>query len=80
MILQSYYKQGPLTGAIEVKQLVNNLPALCTLYVAHDINGIIVKKEFPTVDKAFSFATTVGCNRDKWEHKDQKLSIDDGSK
>jgi hypothetical protein len=74
MILRSYYKEGALTGSIEVKHLVNSVPAVYTLYISHDINGVLIKQEYPSVEKAMSKATTLGCISDKWKSKEVTLN------
>jgi hypothetical protein len=74
MILRAYYKEGALTGSIEIKHLVNSEPALYTLYISHDINGVLIKQEYPSVEKAMSKATTLGCISTKWTSKQVTLN------
>lgn len=76
MILRSYYKEGSLTGLIEVKHLVNSTPVVYTLYISHDINGVLIKQEYPNIEKAYSKATTLGCIRTKWKSKEVTLNND----
>lgn len=74
MILRAYYRNGSLTGSIEVKHLVNSSPASYSLYVSHDINGVLIKQEFPSIEKAISKASTFGCVKSNWTSKEISLN------
>ena len=73
MVVRSYYKDGALSGIIEVTKLVNSKPAQYHMCLIHSINGILLKKDFDTADKAFTKATTMGYIRTKWNTKETTL-------
>lgn len=73
MITRSYYRLNSITGSIDILNIVNNKPTGYILYLSHDINGILIKKEFPTYEKAVSASMMHGCLREKWEIKSQIL-------
>lgn len=67
MITRAYYKNGPTIASLNVKHLVNSIPTSYILFISHEINGIVFNEEVPTVEKAFSKASTLGCNRNLWQ-------------
>lgn len=67
MITRAYYKNGPITASINIKHLIKSVPTGYTLYVSHVVNGILFNGELPTAEKAFSKASTIGCNRNLWQ-------------
>lgn len=67
MVTRAYYKNGPLTASLNIKHLVNSIPTSYILYISHDVNGIMLSEELPTAEKAFSKASTLGCNRNLWQ-------------
>jgi len=73
MVVRSYYKDGALSGIIEVTKMVDSKPAQYQMCLIHSINGILLKKDFDSADKAFSKATTLGYIRTKWNTKEIKL-------
>lgn len=74
MVVRSYYKDGALSGVIEVTKMVDSKPAQYRMCLIHSINGILLKKDdFESAEKAFSKATTLGYIRTKWDTKETKL-------
>ena len=72
MVIRSYYNEGSLSGMIEVTHIVNSKPAQYKMCLIHSINGILLKQDFDTAEKAFSKATTLGFIRTNWKTKESK--------
>ena len=73
MVVRSYYNDGALSGVIEITRMVDSKPAQYRMCLIHSINGILLKTDFDSADKAFTKATTLGYIRTKWNTKEIKL-------
>jgi hypothetical protein len=73
MIVRSYYQDGALSGIIEITRMVDSKPAQYHMCLIHSINGVLLKQDFDSAEKAFSKATTIGYTRTKWDTKETKL-------
>lgn len=75
MVTRAYYSKKPFTGSIQITNLVGNTPVAFKLFVVHEVNGVVLNEEHPTMTKALSKAATLGLDRASWEMHESRLNV-----